>query len=130
MLLDTSGLLALIDAREPQHQRACDEYHRAATRITHGYVIAEFVALANARGVPPSSTLQVAAALLGDPAVTKVWPGEALTSQALTLLMARQGRGYSLCDAVSFVLMRQRNETHALTTDMHFEDEGFQRLLA
>ena len=129
MLLDTSGLLALIDAREPQHRRACDEYRRATTRITHGYVIAEFVALANARGVSPGTTLQFAAALLGDPAVAKVWPREALTSQAMTLLMARQGRGYSLCDAVSFAIMRLRNEADALTTDVHFEDEGFRRLL-
>ena len=36
---------------------------------------------------------------------------------------------YSLCDAVSFVLMRGRGMTDALTTDRHFEQEGFRRLL-
>lgn len=34
-----------------------------------------------------------------------------------------------LCDAVSFVLMRMYGETEALTTDHHFEQEGFVRLL-
>ncbi len=36
---------------------------------------------------------------------------------------------YSLCDAVSFVLMRLEGITEALTTDHHFEQEGFVRLL-
>ena len=36
---------------------------------------------------------------------------------------------YSLCDAVSFVLMKQRGLREALTTDHHFEQEGFTRLL-
>jgi predicted nucleic acid-binding protein len=44
-------------------------------------------------------------------------------------LSDRQDKTYSLCDAVSFVLMRQRKMTDALTTDRHFEQEGFVRLL-
>lgn len=130
MLLDTSGLLALLDAREQQHQRARDEYAQASVRITHGYVLAEFAALANARGVPTGKALGFLAALIANPEVVKIWPDESLTSQAVALLHARQGRGYSLCDAVSFVLMQARRETVALSTDRHFEDEGFRRLLA
>ena len=129
MLLDASGLLALLDAREPFHQKACDEYHRTAVRITHGYVLAELVALGNARGVPPDKLLQFLMSLLANPDIDTVWPDEALTSQGITLLLARQGRGYSLCDAVSFVLMRARALREALATDEHFQDEGFQRLL-
>ena len=36
---------------------------------------------------------------------------------------------YSLCDAISFVLMRKKGIREALTTDKHFEQEGFTRLL-
>jgi uncharacterized protein len=36
---------------------------------------------------------------------------------------------YSLCDAVSFILMRRHGLMDALTTDHHFEQEGFRRLL-
>lgn len=68
--------------------------------------------------------------LLANPKIDIIWPDEGLTSQALALLMARQGCGYSLCDATSFVVMRARNVREALSTDEHFEDEGFQRLLA
>ena len=47
----------------------------------------------------------------------------------MQLLIDRADKTYSLCDAVSFVLMRQRRMTEALTTDRHFEQEGFVRLL-
>jgi len=129
MLLDTSGLLALLDAREPLHQQARGEYSRAPTRLTHAFVFAELIALANARGVPADLVLRFVMNLLANPDVDTIWPDETLTSQGLTLLLARQGSGYSLCDAVSFVLMRARNLREALSTDHHFDDEGFQRRL-
>ncbi|WP_455390418.1 hypothetical protein [Oscillatoria salina] len=50
--------------------------------------------------------------------------------EAIALLMARQDKTYFLCDAVSFVLMQKRGITEALTTDRHFEQEGFRRLLS
>lgn len=129
MLLDTSGLLALLDAREPVHQKARDEYKRAATRLTHGYVLAELVAVANARGVPPGPVLRFLLSLVANPDIETIYPDQPLTGQAIALLMARQGRGYSLCDATSFVLMRARKLHDALSTDQHFDDEGFRRLL-
>jgi len=39
-------------------------------------------------------------------------------------VQARQDKTYSLCDAVSFVLMRERGIHEALTTDKHFEQEA------
>lgn len=46
MLLDTSGLLCLIHRREAQHERAISLYDAATTRVTHSYVLGEFVSLA------------------------------------------------------------------------------------
>ena len=129
MLLDTSGLLALLDPREPLHQLARDRYAQAITRVTHAFILAELVALGIARGVPESHIVKFLMALLANPDIATVWPDESLTSQAIALLTARTGRGYSLCDAVSFMLMRTRGLNEALTTDQHFEDEGFVRLL-
>jgi predicted nucleic acid-binding protein len=67
MLLDTSGLLALLDAREPQHPKARHEYAHAASRVTHAFVLAELVALSNARGVPSSLSLQFVMSLVANP---------------------------------------------------------------
>jgi len=129
MLLDTSGLLCLHYQTEPLHTQASAAYKKATIRLTHSYIIAEYVALATARRFPRSSALAFVADLLDNPDIETVWVDEPLHRAAVELLMGRQDKTYSLCDAVSFVLMRQRGITEALSTDRHFEQEGFIRLL-
>jgi len=102
----------------------------AQTRVTHSYVLAEFVALAHTRRIPRLPALTFIDDLLRNPDIGVVWVNEPLHRQALQLLLARQDKTYSLCDAVSFVLMRERGIHEALTTDRHFEQEGFRKLLA
>ena len=58
-----------------------------------------------------------------------LWVDETLHRAAMTLLQARLDKTYSLCDAVSFVLMQHYGITEALTTDHHFEQEELVRLL-
>lgn len=55
--------------------------------------------------------------------------GDARHQKALDLLHHRLEKTYSLCAAVSFVLMRERGVNESLTTDKHFAQEGFIRLL-
>lgn len=57
MLLDTSGLLCCFDANEVRHDEAVKHYGDASLRLTHNYVLAEFVALAQARGLPREASL-------------------------------------------------------------------------
>jgi len=45
------------------------------------------------------------------------------------LLRQRLDKDWSLCDAVSFILMREYGIEDALTSDHHFEQAGFRRLL-
>jgi uncharacterized protein len=129
MLLDTSGLLCLHYKTEPLHTQARIEYKKAITRLTHSDIIAEYVALTNARGVPRPSVLAFVVDLLDSPDIETVWVDEQLHRAAIKLLTLRQDKTYSLCDSVSFVLMHQRGIAEALTTDRHFEQEGFTRLL-
>lgn len=129
MLLDTSGLLCLHHQAEPFHEAACGLYRAGSNRLTHGYVLAEFVALAQARRIPRPAALAFVVDLIDNPDVSTVWVDEGLHREAIALLQARQDKTYSLCDAVSFVLMRRRDIQEALTTDRHFEQEGFRRLL-
>jgi uncharacterized protein len=129
MLLDTSGLLCLHYKTEPLHTQARIEYKKATTRLTHSYIIAEYVALANARRFPRPSVLAFVVDLLDSPDIETVWVDEQLHRAAIELLKVRQDKTYSLCDSVSFVLMHQRGIAEALTTDRHFEQEGLTRLL-
>ena len=92
-------------------------------------MLAEFVVLATIRRLPRTPALTYINDLLGNPDIETIWVDETLHRVAMALLLARQDKTYSLCDAVSFVLMRQRNIMEGLTTDHHFEQEGFRRLL-
>ena len=129
MLLDTSGLLCLHHKAEPFHAKALESYQTANQRLTNNYVLAEYIALATARRFPRQLTLAFVTDLLRNPDIEVIWVDRVLNAQALNLLLERQDKTYSLCDAVSFVLMRQRGVAEALTTDRHFEQEGFVRLL-
>jgi predicted nucleic acid-binding protein len=129
MFLDTSGLLCLHHRAEPFHRSAVACYKAAAIRLTHNYVLAEFIALAHARRVPRVAAISFVSDLVQDPDIDTVWIDEPLNRKAVDLLLARRDKTYSLCDAVSFVLMRERNIVEALTTDRHFDGEGFRRLL-
>jgi len=129
MLLDTSGLLCLHHVAEPQHQIAVSFFDSAPVRLTHNYVLAEFVALACARGFPRQETLAFVADLQESPEVTVIYVDRALHCAALKLLQERLDKSWSLCDVVSFILMQRSGLAEALTTDHHFEQAGFLRLL-
>jgi len=85
--------------------------------------------LAASRGLPRKPALSFVEGLAGDSKILMVWVDRALHDEAMQLLVQRLDKRYSLCDAVSFVLMRRHRITDALSTDHHFEQEGFRRLL-
>jgi predicted nucleic acid-binding protein len=58
-----------------------------------------------------------------------IWVEEELHDRAMQLLLERPDKSWSLCDAVSFVVMSERQIHDSLTTDHHFEQAGFVRLL-
>lgn len=129
MLPDTSGLFCLVDRRDARSAEASALFTAATQLLTHSYVLAELVPLYQVRGMRRAEALSFMVDLLDNPDVEVVWVDEFLHRAALALLHHRADKTYSLCDAVSFVLMRQRGMGEALTTDHHFAQEGFVRLL-
>jgi predicted nucleic acid-binding protein len=129
MFLDTSGLLCFHHRAEPQHAIAVEMFRSSPLRLIHTYVLAEFVAVAQARGLPREPALAFVADLQDNTAVQVTYVSEAMHRTALNLLRQRQDKQWSLCDAVSFGLMAQHGIREALTTDHHFEQAGFIRLL-
>ncbi len=129
MFLDTSGLLCYHSKDELEHPEAQRFFKSERHHLTHSYVLSEFVALAQVRKVPREPTLRFSSRLLIHPRVEIVWVDRVLHEKALALLGQRLDKGYSLCDAVSFLLMKRHGIQEALTTDRHFEQEGFTRKL-
>ncbi len=129
MLIDTSGLLCYQYSSESQHALALQLFESAGRKLTHSHVLAEFQALAAARRLNRVHAITFIRRIIDHPEVRVIWVDRSLIERALDLLEARPDKGYTLCDAISFVLMRDHRLEEALTTDHHFEQEGFRKLL-
>jgi predicted nucleic acid-binding protein len=134
LFVDTSGWLCHFDRAQPQHAAASTiigvQLAHGRRLITTNYVITELVALlTNRRRVPRSQivtcidTLKTWVHVL----ITHIDPN--LDADAWALLKTRQDKDWSLVDCASFVIMRQQGLLEALTTDHHFTQAGFVRLL-
>jgi predicted nucleic acid-binding protein len=129
VLIDTAGMYCLIDQDDVFHPKAVAEYLTAPLRLIHNLVLTELIPLARTRGLRRQRVLDYVRDVSRAVEVQLIWIDEALHDEAVELLFRRPDKDYSLCDAVSFVLMRRYALADALTTDKHFEQEGFTRLL-
>ncbi|MGQ9533500.1 MAG: type II toxin-antitoxin system VapC family toxin [Desulfotomaculales bacterium] len=135
VFIDTAGWLALGNKSDEWHSRAAQVYRRMARerwrRLTTDVVIIE---VCNALRKPP---LRPLALVLTDNIYKAERRGHLeivhvtseLIEQGLALFQERKDKGWSLTDCISFVLMKRRGIFQALTTDHHFEQAGFVRLL-
>ncbi len=124
--VDTSALLAVLDADDTQHARASHVWSDLVggedDLLTTNYVLVETFALAQAR-------LGLAATRLLDddvvPILRVTWVDESLHRAAITALLTAQRRGLSLVDCVSFAAMRRLGIARAFAFDRHFRQQGF-----
>src|SRR5579884_2403584 len=107
ILVDTAGLLCYFDRADELHENAVSLYRSADRRITHSYVLAEFVPLCQSRKLDRERVLTFALDLLLSPLIDVVWVDEPLHREAVSFLHGRADKKYSVCDAVSFILMRR-----------------------
>ena len=126
---DTSYYLALINSRD-EHHHVVYEYTEdfAGAFVTTAWVLTE---LANflSQAANRHLFLSLFRDLQDDPRVTILPPSEAVFERGLDLYARRQDKDWSLTDCISFVVMEQFELTNALTTDHHFEQAGFVKLL-
>jgi predicted nucleic acid-binding protein len=66
MLIDTSGFLCLYEKGEPDHERALAFYDAATARLTTSYVLTEYTALAQVRGIPRLEIIKFSTRILED----------------------------------------------------------------
>lgn len=52
-----------------------------------------------------------------------------LYDKTLALFMSHPDKNWSITDCMSFVVMQERELTHALSADHHFDQAGFLALL-
>lgn len=132
--VDTSGWGNLFDTTQPHHTQTASLYRTARQQgqrlITTNYVLIELVALLTSPlRVPRPRLIGFVSSIKVSPYVEVVFVDASLDQQAWQLLANRQDKEWSLVDCASFVVMQKRNIYQALTTDHHFEQAGFVRLL-
>jgi len=129
---DTAAFVALLIRRDKFYQSAnaiMAELSEKDTKLfTTEMVLFE---LANALS---SVELRGKAIILIDelqtlPNVQIVWSSVELFEKAWTLYCERPDKEWSLTDCASFVVMKERGINLAFTSDKHFEQAGFVRLL-
>jgi len=126
---DTYFYLAVLNPRDAAYGRAV----ALSQELTGAIVTTEFVLLelADAMARPPDreSFVRFCEQLRADAQVEIVAASTQLWERGRELYADRPDKEWSLTDCISFVAMKDRGITVALTGDYHFEQAGFVALL-
>ena len=126
IFVDTSALIALLDASEAKHTACARQWQRLlasdASLVTSSYVIVETCAVAQRR-------LGMAAvrSLTTDfmPLLAIDWVDETVHGAGHAAMLTANRKELSLVDCVSFEIMRRRDVGTALALDSDFAAQGF-----
>jgi Predicted nucleic acid-binding protein, contains PIN domain len=132
IFVDTNYLVALINPK--------DQYYKSARKIqttivkaklyTSEMVMAEVLNYyAEAGGYMRAAAIKSVRQIFTDPDFSVFETTSDLFLEGLDLYEKRPDKGYSLTDCISMNIMHKKTITEILTSDSHFEQEGFQILL-
>lgn len=129
LFIDTSYFLALVNSRDKYHESAKE----IATQIKPPFITSQAVLfeLGNALAKPLHRDLgiRVLQQIQLDVSIEIVQINQELFEQSIALYHSHPDKSWGLTDCSSFVIMKERGCLEALTTDKHFEQAGFKRLL-
>ncbi len=126
---DTFFYLALLNENDQAHELAVEVSETVSGHfITTAWVLTE---VADALCAPANRREFTAllALLRSDPNTEIVAPDESLFNRGTDLYAHRFDKAWTLTDCISFVVMKDRGLTDALTGDRHFEQAGFRAIL-
>jgi len=132
VFLDTSHLIALASTGDAYHQKSV-ELAEAVAASGRKVITTEAVLLEVGNSLAKLRYRQGAVALLRSLTTDQsaiVEPiATALFYRGFELYEGRMDKEWSFVDCISFVVMRDRGLSEALTSDEHFEQAGFVALL-
>jgi predicted nucleic acid-binding protein len=127
--VDTSALLAVLDAGDRHHARADAAWRTLIggdeELVTTNYVLVEAFALVQSRlGLKAVRTLQQDVV----PMIHTAWIAADDHEAAVAALLTAGRRRLTLVDCASFETMRRAGLTRAFTLDRHFGEQGFDQV--
>jgi predicted nucleic acid-binding protein len=129
---DTAYWIALTNPFDQHHDAAVDASASLehARFLTTDAVLTEFLnALAEKGPSIRAAAIRTVEAILNNPMVKVLPQSKKSFHRAFALYKARPDKGYSLTDCLSMTVMRKHKLSLVLTTDRHFEQEGFVALM-
>jgi len=134
LFIDTSGWASLFDRKQGYHREAVHFLKTALSDevglVTTNLVLIELTALLTSPlKIPRPQQIQLLADLRSRANLRIVFVDSQMEIQAWNLWQARPDKTWSMVDCTSFVLMQNLKLSQSLTTDHHFEQAGFVRML-
>jgi hypothetical protein len=132
IFLDTSYLLALVNAHDASHTRALESGRDLALSrrksLTTEAVLFE---LCNGLSRKPwrKSAVDIVRALRTNLDVVIIPTSPTLLTRSFELFASRLDKEWSLTDCLSFIVMQDQRLKQVLTTDHHFRQAGFEIVL-
>ena len=131
-MLDTSALVAVMVPSDSMHIPATAlmiELHESESQA----VLTEYVLVEFANFLSKIELRKLAVSMIDDliglPNFKVIWSDRGLFDAAYRLYKTRPDKDWSLTDCASFVVMKEQNISLAFTSDKHFEQAGFVKLL-
>ena len=132
VFLDAAYAVALSSHDDPFYQQAlllADQLEAARTRLITTQAVILEIGNSLSKQRCRTEAVRLIAALLADPNVEALPLSDNLFTRAFQLYRERKDKEWGLTDCVSFVVMRDRGISEALTADGHFRQAGFCTLL-
>ncbi len=131
---DTAGWANFFIQTEPFHTQAVQlmkQWHSKQTRlITTNYILTELIALfTSPLRVPRETQIKAIETIKTASWVHIIHVDAVMDEEAWQLLTQRQDKNWSLVDCSSMIVMQHRHITSVFTTDHHFEQAGFNKVL-
>lgn len=125
---DTFYWIALANSEDAAHPMALafDQTRHGRSIVTTDEVLVEFCAYFAARGtLLRQKAVLIVRSILADATIMVVPQSRDSFLSGFGLFAARADKEYSLTDCISMLAMRRHGLSEALTSDHHFEQEGF-----
>ena len=122
---DAFYFVALLNRSDQHHARVT----AVARQLRENLITTEWVLMELADALEGSGSRRLVSPFIRDlsqdPRVQIIPAAADLFQRGLRLYEERRDKGWTLTDCTSFVVMRDRDITDALTGDHHFEQAGF-----
>lgn len=132
VLVDSAGWIGLLHSGDELHARAVETYAQiideGCSLVTTSLILVEVASAFSSPGLR-SLAVELADRYRRSEIGELIWIDAEIYDQSWELYRARDDKAWSFVDCASFVVMQDQGITEALTSDRHFEQAGFAKLL-